>query len=317
VIFVYRSHYDGPLSKRVRVRPDASVLAWFQRGWYQRHHDQWLSAEVGDDVYGLHSIFDAAREHDLAVPRTMEDLQRLLEEHLYVEDQLRMDARTVRVLTDDDEVDLAYFFIDDAAVAAAPDRMAYLMHPDWPLPSRSGGEGGFTPPVTVAAAAPDAGGPGTTYVVLLTIHSALTSTPPVAFPGVRLAGLPAVLRSSTPTDAWPPELVVLRALADDDSIGDALARVNRWPLFALDDPPWPDADQVDVAEIMAREVPKSRDPDRSLITVDEHIAQMAMHVDELFGYAQWFIFDDVWAASHPELAASLLRYAIDWDPFGG
>ena len=42
-----------------------------------------------------------------------------------------------------------------------------------------------------------------------------------------------------------------------------------------------------------------------------------MHVDEYFGYQQWFLFDDVWAASHPELAASLLRYAIDWDPFGG
>jgi hypothetical protein len=51
--------------------------------------------------------------------------------------------------------------------------------------------------------------------------------------------------------------------------------------------------------------------------VDEHIAQLALHHDDYFGYHQWFLFDDVWAASHPELAASLLRYATHWDPFGG
>ena len=29
---------------------------------------------------------------------------------------------------------------------------------------------------------------------------------------------------------------------------------------------------------------------------------------------QWFVFDDRWAAAHPDLAQSLLRYAVHWDP---
>ena len=292
MIFVYRSHYDGPLSKRVRVRPDASVLAWFQRGWYERDHDQWLAAEVGDDVYGLHSIFDAAREHDLAVPRTLGDLHRLLTEHLYVEGEFRLDARTLRVLTDDDEVELAYFFLDDEAVADAADRTAYLVYPEWPLPvtTRDGGE--FTPPVPVAAAAPDAGGAGATYVVLLTYYDgdSIPGPGPLVFRGARLSDLPARLRTVDPDTGWPPELAVLRDQTSIDSVEAALARVNR--------------------EL-------SKNPDRSLLTVDEHIAQLAMHCHEEFGYQQWFLFDDVWAASHPELAASLLRYATHWDPFGG
>ena len=317
MIFVYRSHYDGPMSKRVRVRPDSSVLAWFQRGWYERDHDQWLESELGEDVYGLHSIFDDAREHDLAVPRTWDDLLRLLREHLYVEGELRADDRNLRVLTDDDEVALAYYFLDDTAVAAAPDRTAYLVHPQWPLPSATTDAAGFTPPVPVAAAAPDAGGQGATYVVLLTYYDgdSIGCTPSRVFPGVRLPDLPGRLRAVEPAADWPAELRVLRAMATDDSVEAALARANRWPLFALDEAPWPE--EVDVDEVLRKELPKSRDPDRSLLTVDEHLAQLAMHVDEFFGYQQWYLFDDVWAAGHPELAASLLRYAIDWDPFGG
>lgn len=60
------------------------------------------------------------------------------------------------------------------------------------------------------------------------------------------------------------------------------------------------------------------DPDtaRSRVSDTRHLAQALVHIHELFGYEQWYLFDDVWAAAHPELAASVLRYAISWDPFG-
>jgi hypothetical protein len=49
--------------------------------------------------------------------------------------------------------------------------------------------------------------------------------------------------------------------------------------------------------------------------VAEHIAQMSMHASAFFGHQQWYLFDDVWAAAHPELAASLMRYAASWNPY--
>lgn len=33
------------------------------------------------------------------------------------------------------------------------------------------------------------------------------------------------------------------------------------------------------------------------------------------GFQQWILFDDRWASAQPDLAASILRYAGDWDPF--
>jgi hypothetical protein len=51
---------------------------------------------------------------------------------------------------------------------------------------------------------------------------------------------------------------------------------------------------------------EGRDPERSVIDVAGHIAQMSMHASAFFGHQQWYLFDDLWAAAHPELAASLI-----------
>ncbi|GAB2790250.1 hypothetical protein GCM10027199_77830 [Amycolatopsis magusensis] len=45
-----------------------------------------------------------------------------------------------------------------------------------------------------------------------------------------------------------------------------------------------------------------------------HLAQLSMHCSDVFGYQQWYLFDTLWAATHPNLAQSLLRYAHHWDP---
>jgi hypothetical protein len=30
-------------------------------------------------------------------------------------------------------------------------------------------------------------------------------------------------------------------------------------------------------------------------------------------YHQWYLFDDLWASAHPDLANAILRYASRWD----
>ncbi|GAA1023032.1 hypothetical protein Aple_096220 [Acrocarpospora pleiomorpha] len=44
------------------------------------------------------------------------------------------------------------------------------------------------------------------------------------------------------------------------------------------------------------------------------MTQMSIHMDGFFGCRQWFFFDDVWAAAHPDLATSLMHYGVHWDP---
>jgi hypothetical protein len=53
----------------------------------------------------------------------------------------------------------------------------------------------------------------------------------------------------------------------------------------------------------------------SRIQATRHLVQGIIHLSQHLAYQRWYLFDDVWAAAHPDLAASLLRCAAGWDPF--
>lgn len=330
VYFAYRSHYEGPLSQRIRQVPDETVLAWFQRGWACGDPQGWVEAELEGDVYGLASIFEAARKKRLPRPGTTDDLRTLLHKHLYVEgdeDYIRVDDHSLRVRTDDDEVELAYFFLDDEIVTASPRRLSYLLWDSWPLPDNVGQRQPFLPDVPVLVAAPTGTVEATTYAVFLTFDdgASLANLQPLAFPGIDLATLARHLQAvDAPVgDVWPAELHVLRALIapGEDSLLPALERSNRWPGFNLNADPWPDlpgdhdtSHRLAIDMVTAAEYVDGRRPETSLLRANDHLAQLAVHCSSTFGYQQWYLFDTTWAASHPDLAQSLLRYANHWDP---
>jgi hypothetical protein len=60
--FVYRSHYDGPLSKRVVHLPHASLLEWFREGWVAADPRAFVRESLRGSVYGLASAFERAQE---------------------------------------------------------------------------------------------------------------------------------------------------------------------------------------------------------------------------------------------------------------
>jgi hypothetical protein len=321
ICFVYRSPYEGVLGKHVRWLPDATVLDWFRRAWDEAaaDPDAWLLAELGVEVYGLDSVFEAAAEHRLLKPDSTKRLRKLLNEHLYVERKVRADELGVRAVTDDDENPLAYFFLDRHLFDAHPDRLAYLAHEDWPLPS--------------AAPEPSDTAPLTT-VVMSRIGDVDwdTQMDVVRFPGVRLPELARHLRETDAVRSGPAELVVLRAaVGPDDDLEQALRLVNRWSAWR-DQAPDVDGLKGQQAEahriavsvagaVDLAEVPGpigTRRPGLGRVAVAPHLAQAVFHLHDEFGYQQFFAFDDVWAANHRHLASSLLRwYGGKWDPLKG
>lgn len=336
VTFVYRSHYEGPLSKRVVRFDDASVLAWFKRVWPDLtgapEPGKALEQLLGCRVYGFATLFEAAKKAKLAAPTSTATLKALVGQHLYVEGTVRIDAHSFRAKTDDDEVELAYLFFDDKA--AAPERVAYLLHEGFPLPT-GGKKGPFTCPVDVEPISPKRKGEGRTYAVLLTFYDSesLPFSPPSVFEGVRVPDLLAYLRATPPPagkaaddypDTWPLELRLLRACIDDadTSLAPAARRAAAYPLHAVGQGSGTGrAGLGSVAEArasfekLARKVKGGHDPEKSLVDVSDHVIQIATHQSEFFGYQQWFLFDDLWASAHPDLAASLLRHGTRWDPF--
>jgi hypothetical protein len=367
VWFIYRTPYEGPTGTRVWRLPDRSVLGWFQRVWGatadEDHFDvesdayQWvtqhLAAELGGDVYGLNSLFtpdpdrtkDPGRDRHCPLPAsTWQELGDLLDRELYVEGDpehnIRVDQHSVRAKTDDDEVDLAYFFVDDALLRSRPDCGAYLVWKNWrPLPPGRADRRGFQAPIPVRELGAVPGGTRTTYAVLFTLDG-FGEPPPVAFSGVRLPQFAEYLQTVVPEQAeghqghghwrccWPCGLLALRTLIapGERHLGPAFRRYNRWE---------PQLQTSHLIELMWRsgarnhaaahaqiqpwlpqqpsaEERNRRDPARSRIHATQHLAQAAIHVDHPFGYERWYLFNDVRAAAHPDLAASLLRCAAAW-----
>lgn len=339
--FVYRSHYDGPLSKRV-CRIDApSILAWFQEKLADARGSATprdvANADLGGYVYGFGSLLAAAKEHKLPSPKSTAALRAMLRKHLYVEggpESIRVDDHTVRVVTDDDEVMLAYYFFDDEAVREHPESVAWLLEED-PALVDGDEDGPFDPKVPLRSIEPGGKGAGATYACLLTFADGESIPGKAAvIPGVRLPDLAEHLRRVVPAskpqawspewlDTWPVELRLLRAMLDpkDETLAAALERCARYPLDAIANT---NHSRLGVgqhadarAELsQAAEGQKHRgEPDKSIVHEGEHVAVLCAHTSTHFGYQQWIFFDDRWAAAYPDLAASLLRYATDWDPF--
>jgi hypothetical protein len=169
--FVYRSHYEGPLSRRIRRLEDPSVLEWLTRMMNEarkaKEPEALYENELGGYVYGFGTLFEATKEHSLRTPKNLAELDKLLKKHLYVEGEFRVDEHSLRVLTDDDEVALAYFFFDDELAKAQPDRVAWLLHDEPRLPEGEA-DGPFTPPFKFEEILPAGDGEGCTYACLFT-----------------------------------------------------------------------------------------------------------------------------------------------------
>jgi hypothetical protein len=341
--FVYRSHREGPLSKRVRRLQASSILSWFQAA-IEEARTSLTPADVGKEalggeVHGLGAFFEAVKEHSVHTPKTMAAVGKLLREHLHVEegheDDIRADEHSIRVLTSDDVVEHAYFFFDDEAVTRHHEHLAYLLLEEPRLPD---GDvmGAFKPPAAVTSLTPVGTGEGATYVCLFTYYDA-DSLPgkAVCLPGVRIPNLAAYLRRVIPDakprassadwlDTWPIEMRLLRAMIDegDQALTPALTRAAAYPLDALARGQnhsrlavGPQAAARAELAAAAEGLAHGGDAKKSIIYENGHAAMLCAHTSNELGFQQWILFDDRWGAAHENLASSILQYARSWDPF--
>jgi len=339
VYFVYRSHYEGPSCKHVLCLDADSVLGWFQGVWERAKQaddaSEWVKREIGANVYGFASIFEAARDESLPPPSSERKLKSYLEEHLYVEGEIKFKPDALQVLTDDDEIELAYYIFDDHYLQEHPGKATYLLHEDWKLPTSCGDKPG-KPRVVNKPVQPPGSGSGMTYLAFLSYYDSggLSSLDDVGGPcrikGVRILQFSDYLEATPAGEDWPFELTLLRSQihADDPTdlrLKSALERVASLPVVRLGEinmRPQPGQGTIDDARTyIANAVSKlggtfDHDASKSLIATSDNLLQLCLHIGNSFGndeFHQWIIFDDLWAGQHLDLAEGVLRYAKRWD----
>jgi uncharacterized protein (TIGR02996 family) len=379
VYFVYRCHYAGPTEKYVKRFEEDTVLDWFRTHWNhlattdRRAAHTRVKEVLGQSVYGFSSLFHAAGEHSLPPPETDDQLRSYLEQHLHVEGELLFSPHVLQVLTDDDELQMAYFFFDDHYLAQHHRLASFLLHEDWKLPAGAG-SGTFEPAVRLGKFEPGGQGQGVTYAVYLVYYDSgnLDLEGPFRIQGVRMPDLARHLLRATPTGGFPhkggwelePRLLRAALASRDEALPDmeqaflrdihsspsedlawnaysdwlmdrgqpaaglvllerALRQVARYPLARIGGGKWshlllgtPEAAARELKDVVGKPGKSTHQPDRSLVRVDEHIAQLCLHTDrwgDVHLYHQWIYFDDLWASAHPDLANAILRFAGRWD----
>lgn len=347
VYFALRTHYDYPTGKYLRYFPeDDSVLEWFQRHWQGRSDED--SAKpgygyeiLGCSVYGFDSLFEAIAEHELTPPKTMRQLSALLNEHLYVEGEILTSANALQVLTDDDELELAYYFFDDHFIVKHPEKAAYLLHDNWELPSSTEAVSSRLPSLPIGVKTlPNSGkGAGAVYTIFLSFYdssnlSDLDGT--YRIPGIRLTDLMNYLRGCVPNEDWVVDLQLLRALtavpqgAEKKELQDVLTEASTIPVPSVSETLYklkfgkgsPAEDRAKMVKALAKiDTDYARKFGKEpLLQMDEHIAQLSFHTSTWYTasgdvslYYRWILFDDVWFRAHPALGHSILRFGTRWD----
>lgn len=339
VYFVYRSHYEGPSGKHVRRLDGDTVLGWFQGVWERAKQaddaSDWVKSEIGTSVYGFASIFEAARDESLPPPTIDRKLKSYLDEHLYVEGEIKYKPHALQVLTDDDEIELAYYIFDDHFLAEHPGRAAYLLHEDWRLPVTSG-DSPSQPGIAAKLVEPGGAGTGETYLAFLAFYDSggLTDLDefggPCRIKGVRIPQLVEYLEATLPDETWPFELKLLRSQIrpeDPNEVGleAALGRVARLPVLHISESAFGTRlglGTIEEARGAVEDIAQSfrgvpdHDASKSLVGTSGHLIQLCLHIGNWFGndvFHQWLLFDDLWAGGNPDLADGVLRYAKRWD----
>lgn len=332
-----------PWRKRVMRLHDRTVLEFFQRLWRGAPggtaNSDWTAAELGVRCLGLEGLFAARDSSGVDAPKNDAELRDALLDHLAGECEARYDDGVLRVLGDAGDPEFAWLMFDDAALGRHRSELEFAVHTEPRLPTISADRdsGAFETPTELIRLEPSGAGEGRTFAMFLPAgHEYWLSDIPEqsvtrVIEGVRLPALADWLRSVVPQSSdsegnrhrWPLTWLVLRgALRPADDIGAALRRLARFPgdLHAAnplhgptpDGGPWT-ADHTTARTVFEAEMRRVRPrPEAEVADVDIGAHHAAVFLGGDCGPI--VLFDDVWAASHPDMAASMLRFSLHWDP---
>jgi uncharacterized protein (TIGR02996 family) len=332
VHFVYRCGYVAPRSLyHRRFDEDDSVLDWFRRHWRRLPREEvWAHVErlLGVEVAYFGGIFSPLEGELPPPPQSMEDVAASVEGTYH--NAVCFEDHCLQVLTDDDEIDMAYLFFDDHFLAEHGGLAAYVIRDDWRLPD---GEGeSWSPKEQTRPEDAHGEGPGCLYLARLELHSGevlCDGFSPAHVGGVRIPDLCRWLMGleQPDPDSCDYSLLELRRVLLDEDLGETdeersfLAALRaapdddlNWGVYS----DWLQEHGLHGAgrRLLERALPRVNgggDPARNLCQVGDHVAQLFAHAGDEHRFDHWFLFDDLWGGAHPVLAEALLRYANRWD----
>jgi hypothetical protein len=324
IYFAYRDGYRSN-HRHLRAFEAASVRDWFVQNWPKLCDEDAVEDFLGAYPYGF-PINDLDGS-EVAAPRTLKELRHKLEHHVYCEKVLTS-KHCVQVLTDDDEIDLAWYVFDEEYAAANADKLSLWFHPELPTeysaePYRGDFNSHKIPLGTTESGAQEV----STYFMATTIGGGghLSDGQPGAahIEGVAVPGLLDFLRRSdaigasddAPDGAYEVRIVQqlckLFPDADQEQVFTELAEAGASQLGDGGDEGSSPLTLTQVREAQARgRGGNPENPDAPRVCSSEHLIEVCAYYGNHFDYL--VIFDSYWLNAHRDLASSLAHFCSTW-----
>jgi hypothetical protein len=325
----YRSN-QYPHNRLVKEFEAPSILALFQQ-FYDfvqpragRSSRDLVTQFFGAALYGC-GWADASRQDKLARPQSLADLKAALATHWY-SNEVQVDEHCVVLFTDDDEIDLCWYVFDDVYAATYPERTALYTRYTADLPADTApAVEVFTWPDDLSEITPAGGLAGRVYAVFVGVYDGGVIEDlegAAVIEGLRLPDLLHWLRQTDrPTCqdyTYDGQFALLSKIARTLPTADAQELLENFvqrPLTSLSQTR--SLDDVLSLEFPAiLQLPPRNTPAKSTISVTDHLWEVHINSGDFATEAYYdylALFDDLWAATHPTLAANLLRFAAGGD----
>ena len=255
-------------------------------------------------------------------------------------------AGPLTILATDDVYEMALYLFDEDYAAHNQDKVAWMLREEWQLPD--GSANGVVRPIVNCAEESEFDGEGFTVAILLLSedHYGLSNLEYSGFSvevsGVRLPDFPRHLFTVLELDdeAFEGHWSVTRQLSlglrhweanltgEERSFIEARREDPRdrlgWGVYS----DWTQERDLGTAGIRVLTEVLSRCPaspwsdpgkeEGAIVRCGEHVAQACRKSDlrcngDPEAYTHIILFDDLWAAAHPDLATSIMRFAHSWD----
>jgi hypothetical protein len=325
---IYLAYRDGYRSNsRFITEFDAdSILSWFQNNWEILAKDD---SKAYKNLLGKANIyrFNIGLDINEKIPQKpsdLEDLKRKLENYFYI-DTIEGNEDCVQVLTDDDEIQLAWFMFTDNYKKENWEKLSIWFTEDIPIHYGTIGK----KIITKKQVTPKGNGIGETYFVSCPIFdSGNLSSLSAAFSieGIRLPELVDFLNQNE-IDYIPQikeeycwgfdELDFIQFLlkkSQSKSLKEVLELANKIPHTEIGyyyNSTKTKVNQLTIQEILNLTLRNKSDSTKSKLKISEHFCELGINIGHgMYNYS--FIFDDLWVANNEALAKSIIRFGETW-----
>lgn len=313
IYLAYRSAYL-PNSRHLKEFEEDSILSWFQKYWeiFTKEDSKDYVDVLGVDIYGF-PIWQIDDEPVPDKPENFRTLISLVEKYFY-NNEVEGDEDCLRVLTDDDEIELAWFLFTEKYKQENWEKVSIWFHPDIP----SGfGETGHELEIDKLILTKGKN-TGSMYFVSCPVYDSEnleTLEGAYKIEGVRLPDLVEYLMNSELSCSDSDnvmygldELKFIQYLSrnsENPTLEKLIDICSRVSLTTLDGR---DYNGFTVNQLL--ELAQKERLGESKILSTAHFCEVCF--SSTFHYDYWVIFDDLWVEENLDLAKSILQFGESW-----